>query len=277
MLFSKNKYFRAVFAVPVVLSYLLILYLFYVYHLGYLWEVVPGYYSMAITFIVYFGNINGLWAYTRCFLNEPGFIPLFFDLLPEGDKEYIEKNDYGPECYSAIVNYCEKCDRDRPVRSHHCVLCDRCVMRMDHHCPWIGNCVGIYNHKLFVQFLAYGFIVSFIVSGCCGGLLLETQGESTWWTYNGCILGLGIGVMKASLCLYHIWLICINSNTIEISMYNHENIFDVGWKENFKQIFGESWIGYIFPTIPNVSGVFFPIKIPKKTGEIVYFHNKVLV
>ncbi|ORZ02372.1 DHHC palmitoyltransferase-domain-containing protein [Syncephalastrum racemosum] len=51
--------------------------------------------------------------------------------------------------------YCQKCDLVRFPRTKHCRECDACVLRMDHHCPWIGGCVGLHNHKLFLQFLAY--------------------------------------------------------------------------------------------------------------------------
>lgn len=60
--------------------------------------------------------------------------------------------------------YCFKCNVVRPPRSHHCSICDACVMRMDHHCPWVGNCVGLYNHKLFWNFLFNALTGCLIVS-----------------------------------------------------------------------------------------------------------------
>ncbi|KAK0159222.1 hypothetical protein PV328_010131 [Microctonus aethiopoides] len=53
------------------------------------------------------------------------------------------------------VSICKKCIKPKPPRTHHCSICDRCVLKMDHHCPWLNNCVGHYNHRHFLQYMAF--------------------------------------------------------------------------------------------------------------------------
>lgn len=63
--------------------------------------------------------------------------------------------------------YCQKCQCQKPDRTHHCSACGQCVLKMDHHCPWINNCVGFFNQKFFYLFLFWGTILSLWVFITC--------------------------------------------------------------------------------------------------------------
>ncbi len=62
--------------------------------------------------------------------------------------------------------FCKKCNKRRPIRTHHCKVCQRCILKMDHHCPWVANCVGYCNQKFFYQFLFYATLGDFIGFFC---------------------------------------------------------------------------------------------------------------
>ncbi|PAA91932.1 hypothetical protein BOX15_Mlig030347g1, partial [Macrostomum lignano] len=57
------------------------------------------------------------------------------------------------------MEFCPKCNRERPVRSHHCSRCNCCVLEMDHHCPFVLNCIGEHNRWRFILLLFYGILL----------------------------------------------------------------------------------------------------------------------
>ena len=278
MLFHPVQTMRIVYALPVLLSLCLIFLNFYLFHRGYLWETVSSPKSMFLTFLMYFSLFLGLCAYFRTVLTEPGAIPFQFDLVPDSHKEPLSSSEYGSDRLHAVSSFCGQCSRERPARTHHCSLCHKCIMRMDHHCPWVGNCVGIHNCKYFTQFLVYGFMCSSVVSGCCLELIIDRLEQCTGWTYAGLAVATPLMVALGTLALYHLGMICLNTNTIELSFYKHDNLFDFGWRTNFTQVFGDTWTGLVFPVnSANCDGTIYPVKIKNKLGETVYFSDKILI
>ncbi|KAI3659850.1 hypothetical protein MP638_006188 [Amoeboaphelidium occidentale] len=172
---------------------------------------------------------------------------------------------------SGDPRHCRKCGSWKPDRSHHCRLCQKCVLKMDHHCPWVHNCVGFYNYKYFVLFLLYcsllGLYTSLsiglylVVSGADLMIIVPGEMQLVFLTIVGVVFGLGL----LGFFIMHLQLIFRNNSTIEsferhryvnvknfgryhhLSQGDYINIFDIGWKENFKEIFGDDYRYWLIP------------------------------
>jgi hypothetical protein len=57
------------------------------------------------------------------------------------------------------VLYCIHCEKFRFMRSHHCKELGVCVSRMDHYCAFLDNCIGRNNHRYFLQYLTYTYLL----------------------------------------------------------------------------------------------------------------------
>ncbi|KAK9385555.1 DHHC palmitoyltransferase-domain-containing protein [Lipomyces mesembrius] len=189
--------------------------------------------------------------------------------------------------------YCSKCKCWKPDRTHHCSTCGTCVLRMDHHCPWFSSCVGYDNHKYFILFLIYvvGFcLVSFFASGI---VLLDWIDRSeyldTYISLNWVFLFIVSIIFGIAVCIflcYQLYLLFSNKTTIEAmetqrykssvasSSYRYSqapssesvgNVFDLGWRENFRQVMGD-----------NAWTWFLPVRTSKGNGTTFPTNGKVL-
>jgi len=128
----------------------------------------------------------------------------------------------------AVPRFCKTCNSYKPPRAHHCKHCKRCTLTMDHHGPWIANCVGHGNAPHFLRFL-YAVEITIIYH-----FALISARIADWWSGPGAfwmppgnaemvliLLNYLGGIIVLSLvgifCIYHTWLLCNGTTTIESS------------------------------------------------------------
>ena len=133
---------------------------------------------------------------------------------------------------------------------------------MDHHCPWVGNCVGIGNHRQFIQFVWYAGLDLLLVGTGCFWMIMEGY-EYGYYLVFCTLTGFGMGFVLMGLGCFHFWVIISNRTTVELKSIQADNYFDTGdWKENLKQVFGDSYLGYFLPIRKSggLDGVLFPVR-----------------
>jgi len=158
--------------------------------------------------------------------------------------------------------FCQKCNKHRPLRAHHCSTCNDCICRMDHHCWFLNNCVGINNHRYFIQFLVWLWLilmeyeVTFYVSK------LEIQENESYVIYYAASTMFYVGILFELFVtgLFFTNFRCILNNQTyleqkfswdQLSRYGYVAVqcpFDQGSKmENFKTVFGTSMLAWFLP------------------------------
>lgn len=173
---------------------------------------------------------------------------------------------------------CSKCKVWKPDRTHHCSSCKQCVLRMDHHCPWFATCIGFRNQKFFVQFLVYVSVYCLVLF-CISLLSLYEFFTSEDYMDEYlllnlvfvCILSVTFFLAVTGFLAFLAWLVLRNTTTLELqeqrwnyrnkldnSGFQYEfdsqgkqkrlgNIFDLGWRNNWKSIMGPSWVYWLLP------------------------------
>ncbi|XP_024964104.1 probable protein S-acyltransferase 12 [Cynara cardunculus var. scolymus] len=181
-----------------------------------------------------------------------------------------------PESRQAL-SYCRFCRNGKPPRCHHCSVCQRCVLKMDHHCVWVVNCVGARNYKFFLLFLLYTFLETtmdtIVLLPSFLKFFKEAKGHSNSpsdlaLTFLAFVLNLAFALSLLCFIIMHASL--LSSNTTSVEVYEKKGIvrwkYDLGWKQNFEQVFGRRKALWLFPlfakedleNIPALHGLNFP-------------------
>lgn len=166
--------------------------------------------------------------------------------------------------------FCRYCAAYKPDRTHHCRSCKRCILKMDHHCPWINNCVGFYNQKFFILFVYYAFLGCLFV-GITGIMALkralfiigEEEGKqvvgAAFVVIGYCLVTI-FGLALLFFAVFHTMLVLKGRTTIEMheirdpSRARIVRKYDLGWKKNWKKVFGNNWLYWFLPVRWSIDG-----------------------
>ncbi|KAF2072004.1 hypothetical protein CYY_006667 [Polysphondylium violaceum] len=217
--------------------------------------------SSFITFNIYFN-------YYKVISTDPGS-PSFPTI--SGEDSEIENRNLN-QSLQIKWDFCKKCQKPKPPRTHHCNVCERCVLKMDHHCPWVSGCVGFYNYRYFFLFLFY------LWCGCAyllihGLPLFFSQDLYTMEYYEfERILILLSTVTSAMVVIvvgcfggFHAYLIGTGQTTIEnIIRSNRKPNYSLGSiQKNFDIVLGKGrfWFSGLLPTSkpPPGNGCYFKL------------------
>lgn len=246
---------------------------------GILWSV-----GGAISLILY---AYGLYTYFQVVRVGCGS-PLDFPELCTGLDEDSSFQNEPPQFISersiqvksaGTLRYCKKCHCWKPDRSHHCSSCNRFQLKMDHHCPWFAQCVGYRNYKFFIQFLICTVLyslVNLVISGIdIYDFFKSEKYKEVTILLNVILLGVlaltmffAVGVFMG----FTLYFLFHNMTTIEhydmvryrnnLNLINDAyyslsqqpnsdtmgNAFDLGWKQNWREVMGANWLEWIKPS-----------------------------
>jgi len=155
---------------------------------------------------------------------------------------------------------CDPCSSLKPDRAHHCRSCGTCVLKMDHHCPWVNNCVGFRNQKFFILFLFYVSMTAFCYFLCALPIVVEAgiqkmvEAPATLQVVVLMIICFSFGLGLLGFSGIHFHLVLQNKTTLESYDDGERNPYDVGKKENWRQVFGPTplyWFLPIYTTVGN--------------------------
>mmetsp|Transcript_12560 Transcript_12560/g.42464 ORF Transcript_12560/g.42464 Transcript_12560/m.42464 type:complete len:348 (-) Transcript_12560:46-1089(-) len=251
------------------MTYMLIAYAMYAFTTA---VVLPwlGLSLLGLTHLLLFNALALVAGYSqfRAMTTDPGAVPRHARPLPGDDDEYDQVEDpmlgegQGAQRYK---RWCRRCRTYKPARAHHCSICGRCVVKMDHHCPWVNNCIGLGNHKLFILFLFYIFVISAYALVMCIMRFVSCVGRHR--SCGKASHNLLIVFLVAEALLFGLFTMCMMCDQYAVVMENRTQIdrlkgekHDVDHDVN--EVFGGSHdfeMHWLYPT---------PVRLPDETLEV---------
>ena len=120
-------------------------------------------------------------CHTLCIIVSPGLADQSKLIEISKKADFYDYQDKTKVDFDEAESFCKKCEKFRPIRSHHCKTCNKCILKMDHHCPWIANCVGYDNHKYFLLFLLYTILGSTLAFCGLATKFYEVDGKLSYY------------------------------------------------------------------------------------------------
>ena len=183
------------------------------------------------------------------------------------------------------------CHIFKPERCHHCSRCKRCILGMDHHCPWLGVCIGFRNRKFFLLLLIYTVIAILLLLGfnlpmvikiikfisvnkviIFKNQIFQFKSILILIIYVGCFIFL---FLIGNFLKFHLILLFNNNTTLEHLRAIKDKTpitkeFNMGYSENFVQVFGNKKILWFFP-VDSIDKKYDGVHFPKSniTKELI--------
>ncbi|XP_044733059.1 probable palmitoyltransferase ZDHHC24 [Chrysoperla carnea] len=169
------------------------------------------------------------------------------------------------------TSICSVCESIQPPRAYHCPLCKICILKRDHHCVFTSSCIGFYNYRYFFTLLIFVTIGSLYgayfhvfytyhnveyksiitILRILMPLMMIVLDESSTQFIVAVLIILIVGVVIGIMLLYYHFNLLKNGKTNYEHVHNI-NKYDLGFKENLRQVFGERWrIAWLSPIIPS--------------------------
>ena len=107
-------------------------------------------------------NAVGLLAsvsHLRAMLSDPGAVPKRATPLARDEERARLAASAASGYRTRAKGWCHRCCSYKPPRAHHDSVTNRCIVKMDHYCPWTNNAIGVRNHKFFILFILYTFLL----------------------------------------------------------------------------------------------------------------------